>query len=184
MKLHNSFLIHLSKNTLHRFRGDYSILENDYRKRQSSSAVPFNGKTSFALSPLVTVYRGRGELKLRQKKLRWKDQLLDDDTFDYTYEEWMTEKLAKNLKELKELKCAVTNLKMHPLFDTPFNQLRKLKIRFPRRIERKYNLLRSKRETTADYAHCNRKLRLLSTGAGVRSEVTELLKRKHSHTYY
>eukprot|EP00826_Nyctotherus_ovalis_P003825 TRINITY_DN10789_c0_g3_i2.p1 TRINITY_DN10789_c0_g3~~TRINITY_DN10789_c0_g3_i2.p1 ORF type:complete len:187 (+),score=7.85 TRINITY_DN10789_c0_g3_i2:201-761(+) len=138
-------------------KSEYWNLRGVHGKRQTLFSLRSKASLPIALSPLERagiLYRE----KVSQQKLRRlcvKDHSLNEDKHEiyYTFEEWMTEKLSRDLRELKELSCVAANLKLHPLFDSPLDQLRKLRSHCPQGIEIKYNRIRHRRVITANPEH-------------------------------
>ena len=81
----------------------------------------------------------------------------EDNTSSYTFEEIITEKLEKDIEDLKKIKIDAINLKNHPIFSSPLNELKRFNLPFPQ-IRRSESILRDRRrKISIDYNYNNRK---------------------------
>ena len=100
------------------------------------------------------------QLRYRASKSRTKEYsyYIDDDKDETTPEEKLAVKLTNDLKSLEELGNAAANLRSHPIFDSPFDQLKRLKLRYYRIREPKNDTMKVKRGRTANPRSSNSRL--------------------------
>ena len=96
------------------------------------------------------------QLRCKASKLCTKEYsyYMDDDRDETTPEEKLAARLTNDLKLLEKLGNAAANLRYHPIFDSPFNQLKRLKLPYYRIKEPKNDALKIKRGKTANPRLC------------------------------